>query len=107
MKDGESINITYNQFNDIVVALSNLGKGLTLDEFNRKLFASLPIEWRLKVTAIEEVKNLKTITTEELLGSLITHGHTLERDRKEKEVDKKKKKDLALQLLMGNLEGFD
>lgn len=55
---------------------------------------------------IEKTKNLKTITTEELLGSLITHEHTLEMDQKEKEADKKTKKDLTLQLLMRNVEGF-
>lgn len=48
------------------------------------------------VTTVEEVKNLKTIATEELLDSLITHEHTLERDKREKKVSKKKKKDLAL-----------
>lgn len=51
--------------------------------------------------AIDEGKNLKTITTQELLGSPITNEHTLERDRRENEVDhEKKKKDLGLQLLM-------
>lgn len=49
---------------------------------------------------IKEVKNLKTITMEELLGSLITHEITLEKDKRENEVSKKKKKDLALQLLL-------
>lgn len=107
LANGESINVTYNRFNDIVVAVQNLSKNLALDEINRKLFASRPIEWRPKVTVIKEAKNLKTITTEELLGSLITNKHTLERDHKEKEVDKKKKKDLALQLLMGNMKELD
>lgn len=59
------------------------------------------------MTSIEEAKNLKTITIEELFGSLITHEHTFERDLKEKEVDNKKKKDLALLLLMRNMEGSD
>lgn len=52
----------------------------------------------------EKEKNLKTITIEELLGSLITLEHTLKRDQKEKEIDKKKKKDLALQVLLDNDE---
>lgn len=58
------------------------------------------------MTVIEKAKNLKTITNQELLGSLITHEHTLERDWKEKEVEKKEK-DLALQLLMGNMKWLD
>lgn len=52
----------------------------------------------------EKEKNLKTITIEELLGSLITLEHTLKRDQKEKEIDKKKKKDLSLQVLLDNDE---
>lgn len=57
------------------------------------------------MTVIENVKNLKTITTLELHGSLITHEYTLKRDRKEQEVDNRKIKDLALQLLMGSMDG--
>lgn len=45
--------------------------------------------------AIEEVKNINTITVGELLGPLITHEHNLVKDWKGKEADKKKKKDLA------------
>lgn len=88
-------------FNDIIVGLQNLRKKLEQDKLNWKLLAYLPIEWRPKVTAIEESKNLKTITMKELLGSLITHEYTHEKDKKENEVSKKKKKkDLALQLLL-------
>lgn len=106
MEVGESINIMYNWFNDIMVTLQNLGKKLALNEINRNLFASLPNEQILNVMTIEKTKNLKTITTEELLGSLITHEHTLEMDQKEKEADKKTKKDLTLQLLVRNVEGL-
>lgn len=56
---------------------------------------------------IDEAKNLKITTTKDLLGSLITREHTLERDHKEKEVDKKKKKDPALQLLISDVEDDD
>lgn len=44
MEDGESINAMYNQFNDILVEMQNLGQDLRSDEINRKLFASHPIE---------------------------------------------------------------
>lgn len=72
------------------MVLQNLGKELSSDEINRTLVLSLPIEWRSKVAAIEEVKNIKTITVEELLGPLITHEHTLVKDWKGKEADMKK-----------------
>lgn len=57
---------------------------------------------KTKFTATEEAKSLKTIITEELLGSLITHECILVKDQKVKEVDKKKKRDLALQMFMGD-----
>lgn len=49
-----------------------------------KFLASLPIKWTPKVIAIEEATNLKTITTKEILRSLITRGHTLERNQRER-----------------------
>lgn len=44
IEDGESINVMCNRFIDIVVALQIFVKDLDLDEINRKLFASIPIE---------------------------------------------------------------
>lgn len=93
MEERENINTLYNRFNDIIIGLQNLVKKLKPDELNRKLLASLLIEWRPKVSAIEKAKNLKTITMEELLGSFITHEHTPEKDKNKKEVSKKKEKD--------------
>lgn len=93
--EGETTNTISNRFNDIIASLQNLNKKLGLNELNKKLLASLPIEQRPKVTTIEKA-NLKTITMQESLGSPITHKHTLEKDNREKEVSKIKKKDLAL-----------
>lgn len=53
-------------------------------EINKKFIASLPIKWTPKVIAIEEATNLQTITTEELLKSLITNEHTFEKDLRER-----------------------
>lgn len=50
--------------------------------------------------AIEGAKNLKTITMQQLLGSLITHEYTVEKNKKVNETSKTKKKDLTLQLLL-------
>lgn len=93
--EGETTNTIYNRFNDIIASLQNLNKKLGLNELNKNLLASLPIEQRPKVTTIEKA-NLMTITMQESLGSPITHKHTLEKDNREKEVSKIKKKDFAL-----------
>lgn len=44
--------------------------------------------------------DLATMTMEELLCSLITHEHYLQMNKEEMETTKKKKQDLALQILM-------
>lgn len=47
------------------------------------------------------------MTMEELVGSLITYEHTLQIDKEEIENNKKKKKDLALMILMqGERDNF-
>lgn len=80
-------------------------------ELNRKLLLSLPKEWLLKVTTIEQAKDITPMTMEEmemafikdpallkdLVGFLISYEHTLQMDE---EMENKKKKDLALKILM-------
>ena len=75
-------------------------------ELNRKLLQARPNEQRPKVTAIEEAKDLKKLSLEELLGSLITHEQTLQDDKEENE-SSKKKKDLALKLMLEGSEVSD
>lgn len=100
MEDGETINTMYNLFNDIIVSLKGLVKVIGKEKLNRKLLLSLPEEWCPKVTAIEEGKDLATMTIEGHLESLITHDHTLQMNREKVEINKKKKKDLALRILI-------
>lgn len=49
---------------------------------------------------IEEATNLATMIMDELIGSLITHEHTLQMDKDEMKTNNKKKKDLAPKILM-------
>ena len=51
----------YTRFTDIVNTLGALGKTLSNSEKVKKISRSLPKEWRLKRTVIEEVKNLNTL----------------------------------------------
>ena len=98
MLEDEDISKMFTRFNDIIVQLQGLGKPIPSSELNRKFLQALPWEWRPKVTAIEEAKDLKTLPLEELLGSLITHEQTLLNDKEDKGTSKKKK-DLALRIL--------
>lgn len=89
-EEGDTINAMYNQFKDIIIGLKWLGKVIGKVELNQKILLPLPKEWCSKVTDIEEAKDLVTITMEELLGSLITLEHTLQMNKEEVEINKKK-----------------
>ncbi|KAG2664327.1 hypothetical protein I3760_16G077100 [Carya illinoinensis] len=53
--------------------LTVLGKVYSKVEIVRKILNSLPKRWKSKVTAILEVRDLKKLEVNELIGSLITH----------------------------------
>ncbi|KAM7490513.1 hypothetical protein LguiA_033434 [Lonicera macranthoides] len=93
MEPNESLTSMYSRFSILTNALDLLGKVYSNEEKIRKILRILPKKWRPKVTAIQEAKNLKTLSMDELLGSLKTHEKELER---EDEVNAKSKKNLAL-----------
>ena len=59
------------------------------------------------MTAIEEAKDLKKLTLEELLGSLITHEQTLLQDKEEGATKKKERKDFSLKHTLEDLKVSD
>ncbi|XP_074289477.1 uncharacterized protein LOC141614630 [Silene latifolia] len=61
----------------IVNDLKSLGRNLESEDMVRKILRSLTETWQPKVTAIEEAKNLSTLTLNELMGSLMAHELTL------------------------------
>ncbi|GAV76263.1 UBN2 domain-containing protein, partial [Cephalotus follicularis] len=73
MLQNENICSMYARFNDIINALKDLGKVYTNHELMTKILRCLPKSWEPKVTAIEEAKDLSTLSLEYLLGSLMTH----------------------------------
>ncbi|XP_077249185.1 uncharacterized protein LOC143888633 [Tasmannia lanceolata] len=96
MKNDESIYEIYTRFTNIINELEGLGKTYTNEEIVNKLLRSLPASWDLKITAIEEAKNLDTILLEELVGSLITHEMKMKkRSDQQGHKDDPKKKGIA------------
>ena len=93
MEPNESLTSMYSRFSVIINALNLLGKVYSNEDKIRKILRVLPKKWRPKVTAIQEAKNLKTLSIDELLSSLKTHEKELQR---EEEADTKSKKTLAL-----------
>ena len=85
----ESISDMFTRFTDIINGLKSLGKVYSNIDLVRKVLRSLPKEWDPKVTAIIEAKqDLTNYSLDELLGSLMTHEITMNKDedqgRKEK-----------------------
>ncbi|XP_074297085.1 uncharacterized protein LOC141627762 [Silene latifolia] len=76
MKD-ESINGLSSLFSNIVNELQSLGRELKCEDIVRKILYSLSDKWKLKVTAIEDAKDLSKLPLDKLMGSLMVHELTL------------------------------
>jgi len=70
MKDDESIEDMYSRFQTLVSGLQILKKSYAASDHVRKILRSLPARWRPKVTAIEEAKDLNTLSVEDLVSFL-------------------------------------
>jgi len=65
MKDDESIEAMYSRFQTLVSGLQILKKSYVAYDHVNKILRSLPARWRPKVTAIEEAKDLNTLSVED------------------------------------------
>ena len=80
----ETIKEMFTRFTDIANNLKSLGKTYTNKEIRRKILRCLPkSKWGLKVTAIEEGQDLKTLALDDLLRKLLTHEIHLKEDEEE------------------------
>ena len=105
MLPNESITAMFTRFTDIINGLKSLGKIYSNVDLVRKVLRSLPKEWGPKVTAIIEAKqDLTKYSLDELMGSLMTHELTL---NKEDEEQTPKKKGLALKCSSSRTETGD
>jgi len=73
MKEDESIEAMYSRFQTLVSGLQILKKSYVASDHVNKILRSLPAKWRPKVTAIEEAKDLNTLSVEDLISSLKCH----------------------------------
>ena len=85
----------YTIFTNIVNTLGTLGKNFSNSENVKKIISSLSKEWRLKITTIEEAKDLNTLTIDDLIGSLISYEEDLATEGGD---ENKKKKSIALKV---------
>nr|GEZ87485.1 UBN2 domain-containing protein [Tanacetum cinerariifolium] len=91
----ESIDSSFAIFNTIITSLKALDEGYSSKNYVRKFFRALHPKWRVKVTAIEESKDLTSLSLDELIGNFKVHEMII---KKVSEIVKAKveKKSLAL-----------
>ena len=84
MSDDESFDEFYAKLNDIVNSAYNLGEIYDQPKTVRKILRSLTEDFRPKVTAITESKDVNSIPVDELVGSLQSYELDLPKTSKSK-----------------------
>ncbi|GJW79719.1 hypothetical protein Tco_0143694 [Tanacetum coccineum] len=70
ISDDESIDCAFSRFNTIITSLKALDESFSSRNHVRKLLRALLTKWRPKVMAIEESKDLSTLSLDELISNL-------------------------------------
>ncbi|GJZ60369.1 retrovirus-related pol polyprotein from transposon TNT 1-94 [Tanacetum coccineum] len=70
ISEDESIDSAFARFNIIIISLKALDEGYCSKNYVRKFLRALRHKWRAKVTAIEESKDLASLSLDELIGNL-------------------------------------
>ncbi|GKA15824.1 hypothetical protein Tco_0695571 [Tanacetum coccineum] len=78
----ESIDNAFARFNTIITSLKALDEGFYSKNYFRKFLRALHPKWRAKVTAIEESKNLTSLSLDELIGNLKVYEVIIKKDSK-------------------------
>ncbi|XP_031264437.1 uncharacterized protein LOC116122767 [Pistacia vera] len=103
MKTKESITDMYKRFSNLINDLKGPGKSFVTLELVKKILCSLSESWTMKVTAIEESKDLTKMKMDEVIDSLLT----FEMKRKPKEEENKPKRGIALKTVDEEEDGND
>nr|KYP59432.1 hypothetical protein KK1_014868 [Cajanus cajan] len=78
MNNGESISDFQKRFTHLINHLVDLGRKFEKEELNLKVLQCLDRSWQTKVTAIEESKDLTSLTLATLFGKLREHERKLQ-----------------------------
>ncbi|GJT79423.1 retrovirus-related pol polyprotein from transposon TNT 1-94 [Tanacetum coccineum] len=80
ISEDESIDSAFARFNTIITSLKALDEGYSSKNYVRKFRRALHPKWRAKVTAIEESKDLTSLSLDELIGNLKVHEMIIKKD---------------------------
>ncbi|GKC97820.1 hypothetical protein Tco_1168095, partial [Tanacetum coccineum] len=76
----ESIDSVFARFNTIITSLETLDKGYSSKKYVRIFLRALHPKSRAKVMAIEEPKNVTSLSLDELIGNLKVHEMIIKKD---------------------------
>nr|GEU68208.1 UBN2 domain-containing protein [Tanacetum cinerariifolium] len=92
----ESIDNAFSRFNTIITSLKALDEGFSSKNYVRKFLRALHLKWRAKVTAIEELKDLTSLSVDELIGNLKVYEVIIKNDYEMVKSKKERNRSLAL-----------
>ncbi|GKA73580.1 retrovirus-related pol polyprotein from transposon TNT 1-94 [Tanacetum coccineum] len=95
ISEEESIDSAFARFNTIITSLKTLDEGYSSKNYVRKFLRALHPKWRAKVMAIEELKDLTSLSLDELIGNLKVKEMIIKKDS-EIVKEKVERKSLAL-----------
>nr|GEW88352.1 zf-CCHC domain-containing protein/UBN2 domain-containing protein [Tanacetum cinerariifolium] len=78
--ENESIDSAFARFNDIITSLKAFDEGYSSKNYVRKFLRVLHPKWKAKVTAIEESKDLTSLSLDELIENLKVHEMIIKKD---------------------------
>nr|GEX94119.1 zf-CCHC domain-containing protein/UBN2 domain-containing protein [Tanacetum cinerariifolium] len=76
----ESMDSAFARFNTIITTLKALDEGYSRKNYVRKFLRAVHPKWRAKVTAIEELKDLTSLSLDELIGILKVYEIIIKND---------------------------
>nr|GEW75574.1 copia protein [Tanacetum cinerariifolium] len=80
ISEDESINSAFARFNTIITSLKALDEGYSSKNYVRKFLRALHPKWRANVMAIEESKDLTSLSLDELIVNLKVHEMIIKKD---------------------------
>ncbi|GJY03668.1 retrovirus-related pol polyprotein from transposon TNT 1-94 [Tanacetum coccineum] len=79
-QEDESIDSAFARFNTIITSLKALDEGYSSKNYVMKFLRALHPKWKAKVTAIEESKDLTSLSLDELIENLKVHEMIIKKD---------------------------
>nr|GEU85435.1 UBN2 domain-containing protein [Tanacetum cinerariifolium] len=96
ISEEESIDNAFAKFNTIITSLKALDEGFSSKNCVIKFLRVLHPKWHAKVTAIEESKNLTTLSLDELIGNLKVYEEVIKKDSETVKSKREQSRSIAL-----------